>query len=162
MTNRSGAVLIVISGISAIVATLALGFLVRARDDADEGRALVAETQSRLMLYAALQYVQEGARLGWDDPGTDEHEEGYGWIDIRDGRFGPCGRLGQPLFQPGAFPALGTVARCPLTLLDRPPFAVSMELANPMVLDASLPWNQILGRTRPDPMPAINDPAKFA
>ncbi|HYE05588.1 MAG TPA: hypothetical protein VEL07_08650 [Planctomycetota bacterium] len=162
MSHRSGAVLIVISGIAAIVATLALGFLVRARDDADEGRALVVETQARLMLYAALQYVQEGARLGWDDPLTDEHEEGYGWIDIRDGRFGPCGRLGQPLWRPGAFPAQGAVARCPLTLLGRPPFAVGLEIANPMVLDAGLPWDQILGRTRPDPMPAVGDPVAFA
>src|SRR4051812_49619291 len=110
---RRGSILIVVSGLSAILAVLAFGFLTRMRMDGEESSAMVAETQARIMLYAALSYVQEGSRLGWDDPATPEHEEAYGWVDVRDGRVGPCGRHGEPLGTAGGgFPAVGTAARC--------------------------------------------------
>jgi hypothetical protein len=162
MTTRKGSILIVVAGLSAILVALALGFLMRMRTDGEESRAMVLETQARLMLYAGLQYVQEGSRLGWDDPGTPEHEEAYGWVDVRDGRIGPCGRLGQKLFTASRYPDVGTAARCPLQVMQRPPFAIALDIhPNAMVLDANLPWNQILNRTKPDPAPADADPAKF-
>src|SRR4051812_19073486 len=160
---RRGSILIVVSGLSAILAVLAFGFLTRMRIDGEESSAMVAETQARIMLSAALSYVQEGSRLGWDDPGTPEHEEAYGWIDVRDGRAGPCGRHGEPLAAGyAAYPAIGRAARCAMAVMRRPPFALSLELTpNPMVLDPTLPWSRILNRTNPDPVSAVADPALF-
>jgi hypothetical protein len=160
---RRGTILILVSGLSAILAALAFGFLSRMRIDGEEAAAMVGETQARIMLYAALSYVQEGSRLGWDDPATPEHEESYGWVDVRDGRTGPCGRHGEPLASSGAFPAVGHAARCVMQVMKRPPFAVSLDLTpNPMVLDPTLPWNRILNRTNPDPVPAVADPLGFS
>ncbi len=160
---RHGAVLIIVAGLAAVLASLGLGFVLRMRSDAEEGRWLVQETQARLMLNAALQYVQETARLGWDDPSTPEPEEAFGWIDIRDGRLGPCGPLGQRLFSLGAYPDVGRTARCPLAVMRRPPFAISQDFnRNPMVLDASLGWSDILSVRNRDPLPAIIDPIAFA
>ena len=64
--TRQGTVLILVAGISALLASLALTFIVRNRGDADETRATLQEVQARIMLVAALNYIQETSRIGWD------------------------------------------------------------------------------------------------
>ncbi len=64
--TRQGTVLILVAGISALLASLALTFMVRNRSDAEETRATLQEVQARIMLVAALNYVQECSRIGWD------------------------------------------------------------------------------------------------
>jgi hypothetical protein len=64
--TRQGTVLILVAGISALLASLALTFMVRNRSDAEETRVTLREVQARIMLVAALNYVQECSRIGWD------------------------------------------------------------------------------------------------
>ena len=73
----------------------------------------LAQTQARVMLGGALSYIGETARLGWDDPATPEHEEAYGWIDVRDGSVGPRDHTGRALFQAEINPDLGKGERWP-------------------------------------------------
>jgi len=47
----------------------------------------VADAQSRIMLTAALMYLQETSRVGWGDATG----ECFGWTDVRDGGLGPRG-----------------------------------------------------------------------
>src|SRR5688572_33473510 len=101
--HRRGTILIIVAGISALLASLALTFLVRNRSDAEETQATIREVQARIMLVAACNYIQEGSRLGWDQyPSTPAatndvfptgssaaasvpvHEETFGWLDVRD------------------------------------------------------------------------------
>lgn len=125
MTNRhpcrNGTILIMVAGLSALLASLALAFLVRQRSDAEESRITVQEVQARLMLSAACNYVQECSRIGWDRywdttvsrptdtndvfPGSstsgstvDIHEETFGWLDVRDGTIGPKTQEGRVCF----------------------------------------------------------------
>ncbi|HEX3133705.1 MAG TPA: hypothetical protein VHX44_09020 [Planctomycetota bacterium] len=104
---RQGTVLIMVAGVSALMASLALTFLVRMRSDVEESLTLMREAQAHIMLVAACNYLQEAARLGYDyssspPPGSPSapasalplppagfHREAYGWIDIRDGAVGP-------------------------------------------------------------------------
>ena len=125
-TARRGTILIIAAGISALLAGLALTFILRMSSDVEESTYVVQYAQAKLMLAAGMNYVQESSRLGWDRdypsaiPGsspssrlprfdTDNgnlatidglivHEESYGWIDVRDGQTGPCNRFGQPMF----------------------------------------------------------------
>ncbi|MFM2089763.1 MAG: hypothetical protein RLZZ127_252 [Planctomycetota bacterium] len=64
---RRGAVLLVVVGIAAMVLALVVSFISVMRADAEANRNIVKETQARLMLHAAMMYVQEGSRLGWSD-----------------------------------------------------------------------------------------------
>ncbi len=80
--NRSGAVLIIVVGLSMVLLGVAVSFMVNMRSSAQETRFLLGEAQARLMLHAAMMYLQESSRLGWG-------EETYGWTDIRDGSLGP-------------------------------------------------------------------------
>ncbi|MBA3936036.1 MAG: hypothetical protein H0X38_01110, partial [Planctomycetes bacterium] len=64
--RRSGTVLILVAGISALLAATALAFLARMRGDAEESALLLQDTQARIMLAAACNYIQEGSRIGWD------------------------------------------------------------------------------------------------
>lgn len=68
--NRRGALLIIAVGLSAIVASLVLAFIVRARLDSEESRATTQSFQARIMLAAACGYILECSRVGWDLPGT--------------------------------------------------------------------------------------------
>ncbi|HYE04344.1 MAG TPA: hypothetical protein VEL07_02380 [Planctomycetota bacterium] len=168
--SRRGSILIIAAGIAAIVAALALACVSRVRADAEEVHAFLQDVQSRVMLTAALQYVQETARLGWDDPAPSgrfaddfEHEEAFGWIDVRDGQAGPRLRdgrwpagiaLSDGLGNGPAFPAAGgRAARCPMHPLRRPPFAVRPATVGNAIRsdDLSLAWKDLVGYQRPDP-----------
>lgn len=168
--HRRGALLILIAGISAMLMAVCLAFLARMRADGEEGALLLAEAQSRLMLHAAMSYVSEGARIGWDDPGTPAIEEAFGWTDVRDGAIGPRGADRQRLWHDDdAFPAPGgRAARCPMHVLERPPYAIYPAWnPNPVSVDPALAVDRIAqfhesGRSRPDPEPAATTWAEFA
>lgn len=169
---RSGTILIIVAGISALLASLALTFLVRMRTDVQESQVFLAQTQARVMLGAALSYIGETSRLGWDDPATPEHEEAFGWIDIRDGSVGPRDRSGKALYTADVNPALGKGTRWPaigswtvcnsLYLWTRPPTAISPNTApNPIQQDPSLSWKELIGFAKPSPQPISTDFANF-
>jgi len=132
---RRGALLILVAGIAALMVALSVAFLTRMRADAEENAMVVREAQARLMLVAACSYVQEASRLGWDDPATPEHEEGYGWVDVRDGKLGPK-PVATGADDASRFP-IGRAGRFPMHAMVRPPYAVSPAQANPMETDSS-------------------------
>jgi hypothetical protein len=95
---RSGALLVIVTGIVAMLFGLAVTFLFRIRNDAEEVRQVLTETQSRIMLMAGCSYILEAGRVGYDTYGSasrpagipsEVHEECYGWCDVRDGSTGP-------------------------------------------------------------------------
>jgi hypothetical protein len=91
-SSRQGTVLIIVAGVCALMASMALTFLMRMRSDLEESQLMVQEAQARIMLSAACTYLQEAARLGYDTPtskSSNFHLEGHGWIDVRDGAIGP-------------------------------------------------------------------------
>jgi len=157
---RRGTILIVVAGISALLATMALAFLLRMRVDGEESVGLLRLVQVRAVLYAACDYVLEAGRIGWDDPNTTIHEEAYGWIDVRDGLPGP--KLAAGPASPVLFP-IGTIARFPLGVWKRPPCAISQEQApnaiKTWVTNPGLPiTDPLFGLpllTRPDPQPVF-------
>jgi hypothetical protein len=156
----TGTVLIVVAGIAALLMSLTVAFLANMRSDIEESHAVVREAQARLVLIAALQYIQESSRLGWDNPLTPEHEEAYGWADVRDGSPGPKDRLGNPLYQVGSgvFPDIGgRAARFPLHVMERPPYALTNNFVyNPAPLNGALDWRDLVNYTNLDPQPAVN------
>lgn len=80
MSSRRGAVLIIVVGLSAMLVSLALAYLARARADASETSALLADAQARVMLHAALMYIQEGSRIGWSSAAKETAPvNGSGW-----------------------------------------------------------------------------------
>jgi hypothetical protein len=121
------------------------------------------------MLVAGLNYIQEAARLGWDNPTTAIHEEGYGWIDVRDGQLGPkttsnnpnTGRL--PQVRPELGPAsvnfpIGKAARFPMYVWERPPCAVALTHAhNPMQTDPTRADFGLPYLRYPDPQPVVSN-----
>ena len=99
--SRSGTILIIVAGISALMASLALTFMINARADVEEIEVTVRDAQARIMLVAACSYIMEASRIGWEPmnppadytkaptPLSTEHAETFGWIDVRDGGLGP-------------------------------------------------------------------------
>jgi hypothetical protein len=89
--NRDGIVLIVVVGLAMVLLSIAVSFLIRMRSDSQEVQAVTATAQSRIMLSAALMYLQEGSRLGWATGGSPltRGTETFGWTDVRDGSLGP-------------------------------------------------------------------------
>ena len=176
---RRGTILIVVAGISALLASLALTFLVRMRSDVEESQLVVQYAQAKIMLAAACNYVQETSRLGWDryplkstggsptTPSVDGlhiHEEAFGWVDERTGAVGPLGRMDSgnvptqlvDLTQGGKWPAVGTSVRCPMYVMKRPPYATQLTACyNPMNRDSASPdfcWPLL---KYPDPQPVV-------
>ena len=95
-TARSATVLLIVAGLSGLLASLAIAFLTRVQSDLGEMAASLRETQARIMLSAACAYIQEASRIGWEPrqrnavgEGFVEHPEAHGWIDVRDGSLGP-------------------------------------------------------------------------
>jgi len=83
---RRGALMILVAGLTALLASLALAFMVRTRTESEAMLGVVRDAQARLMLAAGVSYIQETSRLGWDDPTTTSiHEEANGWVDVRGG-----------------------------------------------------------------------------
>ncbi len=157
--HRRGTILIIVAGISALLASLALTFLVRNRSDAEETQATMRDVQARIMLVAACNYIQEGSRLGWDQyPSTPltandafptgsmaaisvpVHEETFGWIDVRDGSMGPKTQEGRQCWSPALvqndgtrlrprWPAPDSIVRCPMQVWKRTKYATSLHAA---------------------------------
>jgi len=157
--HRRGTILIIVAGISALLASLALTFLVRNRSDAEETQATIRDVQARLMLVAACNYIQECSRLGWDQYPTTPtetndvfptgsgdaimvpvHEETFGWIDVRDGSIGPKTQEGRQCWSPALvlndgirvrprWPAPDSIARCPMFVWKRTKYATSLHAA---------------------------------
>ena len=155
--SRRGTVLIIVAGLSALLASLALTFLVRNRSDAEETQATIRDVQARIMLVAACNYIQEGSRIGWDryptTPGTNNdafpggdtsassvpiHEETFGWLDVRDGRIGPITQEGRVCWDAAQrisdgtrlrpeWPAPDSIVICPMHVWKRTRFATSLH-----------------------------------
>jgi hypothetical protein len=178
-------VLIVVAAMSALLATTALAFLIRQRSSAEESILFEQNVQARVMLIAACTYIQEASRIGYDDGKDPFHREAFGWIDVREldstgaPVMGPncrgaspsivvplfdatprevSGNNGQSVDRP-SWPALFSVARCPMYVMAQPPYAVQLTAAyNPIVSDQSSP---AFGRPylrNPDPMPVVANP----
>ncbi len=160
--HRSGTVLVLVAGVCALLAGLALALLLRMRDDAAESALVVHDAQARMMLAAACCYVLEAGRLGLDQRAGGAagatHDEGFGWIDVRDGSLGPKARRDDP----AAYP-IGWVARCPMAAWQRPPFAVRLTVAaNPMNDDPTAADFAMPFLRHADPQPDAIDFAGFA
>ena len=194
MRSRSGFLLIVVAGLLVLMAGMALALLASARRDVTETALIANHAQARLLLAAALSYIQESSRIGWDtyDSGSSQfiRHEAMGWIDVRDGTVGPKDLNGMRMYDPALkvtvsrtvglsenrpyWPAIGGVARCPMYMMKRPPFALSTAVApNPIdnqpnaANDPTQPiTNQLFGlplMRLPDPVPALQvpDASKF-
>ncbi len=157
--HRRGTILIIVAGISALLASLALTFLIRNRTDAEETQATIREVQARIMLVAACNYIQECSRLGWDQfpltpTATNDsfptgstaaadvpvHEETFGWLDVRDGSIGPKTQEGRQCWSASLvqsdgtrlralWPAPDSIARCPMYVWKRTKYATSLHAA---------------------------------
>jgi hypothetical protein len=154
---RAGAVLIIVTGLAMVLLGIAVTFMLRMRADSQETRIIVAEAQGRIMLHAALMYLQEGSRLGWG-------EETFGWTDVRDGSLGPrpprnlAGTIPPPswwtngVYNPfpddlalpapisRVWPCPGSVVRCPMAVPVQPPYATQLRYSyNPVGFPAGAP-----------------------
>jgi len=164
---RHGTVLIIVAGLSALMASLALAFLARMRSDVQESELLMHEAQAHIVLVAACNYVQESARLGYDVGGSAVHPEAYGWVDIRDGAVGPkptarSSGVDDPDDNAHQLPNHGgdddtlfpqqSVRRCDMFVKEVPPFAIRLDVApNPIDPNAGgVPW-----LVEPDPKPLV-------
>jgi hypothetical protein len=170
MTNnpsRQGTIIIIVAGIAALLASLAISFLARVRSDVEETDLVLRYAQAKLMYAAACNYVQESSRLGWSGAngsnivvdGLPIHEEAFGWIDVRDGAVGPRDRDKNPLYRPGTWPDIGTHVRCPMHVFKRTPYAISQHVGHNLMVrdDPSHPdfcWPLL---KYPDPMPAVDN-----
>jgi hypothetical protein len=151
--RRHGAVLFITAALCALLVVLTLAFLVAMRADAQATGVVLGQSQARLMLMAACNYVLEAGRIGWG-------EECYGWVDVRDGMLGPKPNM-QRIDDASRFP-IGHVARCPMYAWERPPFAISPRDPNP--IDTALQADGVtpvdlatFGQpylAKPDPLPA--------
>jgi hypothetical protein len=227
--QRHGTILILVAGVSALLASMTLVFLLRMRTDSEESIGVLQLAQAKIMLAAACNYVQEASRLGWDAnypyygtaPSTSNppptvapiqlsngtgvispldgsvrvpspatlygHQETYGWVDVRDGSIGPNYRApaswtpGTPFSTYAAYnttpqlsdghgwmrpywPAMGSVAICPMYVMQRPPYATQLTAVyNP--IDTNFPTSTSPGDATfaqayiqyPDPMPAVSN-----
>ncbi len=173
--TRSGTVLLIVVGLSGLLASVAVAFLVRVQQGDGASVQVANETQARLMLHAACAYVLEAARLGYGQdrlqavkaPGSRQgfvqgpdgrlmHREGYGWIDVRDSDGtsfpdpalpGPRDQNGRVVYQPGIWPAVGGVVICPMHRWMRPPYAITPRIAaNPIQVDDERRGDQRWGR----------------
>ena len=186
MRSRSGFLLIVVAGLLVLMAGMALALLASARRDITETALIANHAQARLLFAAALSYIQESSRIGWDTynfgSGAFDRHEAMGWIDVRDGTVGPKDLNGFRMYDPTPkiivtratglsehrpnWPAIGGVARCPMYVMKRPPFALCTAVApNPIdnqpnpANDPTQPiTNQLFGLPLlclPDPVPLL-------
>ncbi len=180
LRSRSGTILIIVAGISALLAAMALTFLARMRSDVEESRLVLQYAQAKIMLAAACNYVQEASRMGYDRysesgstspttgmrmdiPDFPIHEEAFGWVDTRTGDAGPFDREGLPFFPDSSgtqtrtdkWPGIGTHVRCPMYRMQIPPYAVKLTAApNAMQSDNPSGADYCYPLLRyPDPMP---------
>jgi hypothetical protein len=183
---RAGTILIMVAGFSALLASLALSFLVRMRTDVEESLSVIGETQAHIMLMAACNYIQEASRLGWDvappqtaaTPASSwSHREGFGWVDVRDGSLGPKDQSGIQVWSGSAGSCWMDLSipvarrpslRCPMYVMQRPPFAITGAVA-PNAIDNSqvggVPTNPLtFGMPylrHPDPIPVASTRSEY-
>lgn len=143
----AGSVLVIVAGITALIALTFLMVLSLTRDDAGRASQALRMAQHRIVLTSALLYLQETSRLGWG-------EETMGWIDPRfdpsvtrpdgsayrnldlvDGprRMKSVSNVYPPVFTAGTWPAPGSTMRADLAPCRRAPFAVSQRMACPVI-----------------------------
>ena len=173
--HRSGTILIIVAGISALLAAIALTFLAQMRSDVEESQFVVQHAQAKIMLAAGCNYIQETSRIGWDRSkestppsppiptvnGFTIHEEAFGWVDVRNGRTGPLGRAEQSLVAnvpTSEWPHIGTHVRCPMFVRTVPPYATRLDPGfNPILTkDPSSPDYAYPLMRYPDPQPLDN------
>lgn len=158
---RYGTILILVVGLAAILLSVTTAILVSLRSGSADAELAMRNVQARIMLSAAVAYIQESSRLGWGG-------ESYGWNDVRaisGSRFAgtPVGEHGVPgplkaneanLAVTG-FPKPGSVARGDVFAWERPPGAVSERYApNPIVFMPDL-------RPTDDPNCFIRKPSDY-
>jgi hypothetical protein len=170
---RAGTVLIIVAGISALLLSVTMAYLMNMRADLEESDLVVREAQARILLIAGLQYIQEASRLGWDRTATSgfpraptpEHEEAFGWTDVRDGSAGPKDSKGDLLYDISSnqFPCIGgKAARFEFHAYEQPPYAIKTTFTiNPAPMDASLAWKDLVNYKNADPQPASSDWTDF-
>lgn len=145
--------------------SVTVAYLMNMRADLEDSDLVVREAQARIVLIAGLQYIQEASRLGWDKLLTPEHEEAFGWTDIRDGSAGPKDKNGQPLYDVSSnrFPCIGgKAARFEFHAVEQPPYAIKTSFThNPAPMDASLKWQDLVNYKNVDPQPAAVEWAAF-
>lgn len=155
---REATVIILVAGMAALLLSMALAVLIRARTLGAPSDRVMAEAQNRIALGSALVYLQETSRLGW---GAGPGQHAYGWTDVRDGEPGPrgpahpsTGAIQRLSWSPGgAYPAPGAAMRGDMFAWELPPYAVQQEVApNPLRLadaDAQMEgptgWKGIIG-----------------
>jgi hypothetical protein len=134
---RRGALLIIVTGIAALLLSLAVAFLTVMRADSRQTMAVLQDAQARATLLAGMSYILESSRIGWGD------QETLGWNDIRSHATGPIPITGDPwaglptepddrVWSAGNWPAPGTVMRAPLYVWTRAPYAVRGGPRNPV------------------------------
>ena len=129
--------------------------------------------------------AQDNVRASWsarypsvaDATNAVHHEEAFGWVDVRNGQVGPltldydgdgafdrryddtlrfADRLGGPLVRP-AWPAIGGICRAPMTVLERPPFAVDPSVTPNRINPDPAAWDFGLPLLRnPDGQPMLS------
>ncbi len=141
MSPRSGAVLlIVVAAMSALLAAMALAFIMRQRSSAEDSILLEQDVQARIMLIAACNYIQEGSRIGYDDGVDPFHREAFGWIDVRELDSG-----GAPVMGPNC---RGASPSAVVPLYDATPREVSGNSG--LSVDRPSWPGALLGRALPD------------
>jgi hypothetical protein len=163
--SRSGTILIIVAGISALLASLTVTFLARMRADAEEMQVVVRETQARIMLMSACNWIQEASRIGWAPPSTGPtaNKETFGWIDVRDNKLGPK-FVANGVDDTSRFP-LRTWKRFPMYVMERPPYALQLTASynpirtskSPDPVDESHPDFGMPYLKHPDPQPVVDN-----
>lgn len=178
--STQGTILIIVAGLSALLASLVLTFLMRMRSASEESAIILREAQARIMLVAGCSYILEAGRLGYDRDFTTktEHTEAFGWLDVRvdpttiDVRVPGNALIGprdaqqmalydnsiDPVTRLPSWPAPGGVVRCPMFCWQRPPFAITQTVAsNPI---GNVPGSTTFGLpylSNPDPQPVVGN-----
>jgi hypothetical protein len=170
--QRHGTILIIVAGLSALLASLSIAFLTRMRSDVAESHMVMRDAQARIMLVAGLNYIQESGRIGWEHKLVGNvntfGREAYGWVDVRDGLIGPKIISNKPEIDPTTprvptpeelpFVNLGESIRCPMYRWTRPPYAIQQTVSyNPIENDPTEPNFAMPYLNYPDPQPVVSN-----
>ncbi len=145
--HSRGAILILVAGISALLATMSLAFIYRIRAEGEDVQVLERFTQSRLMMQAGLSYVQESSRLGYGAraSGQSDNIEAFGWMDVRGSVMNLLpAALPIPVKTTGPYGAINTARPLksldPLATLPGQPWPIDL---NPMPLYRRGDWRDL-------------------
>ncbi len=130
---RQGTILILVAGLAGLLLSVVTAILISQRSGSAEAEFAQREAQARIMLSAAVSYIQESSRIGWGG-------ESFGWNDVRatsGSTFAkkPVGEHGAPGPLTAAqedltalytgYPLPGTSTRGEAFCWERPPGAIS-------------------------------------